>query len=353
MDGIYNTIALDGQNTGANTTLTAAKNVRVYFKANAYTKATGLVIDGFYGSQSGTPSPDNRVAINGTTTAYYYRANTASATGTNYNKSLGRTVYGGSLDWISGKLTVTHGIVTLSSTNQTWSTTGTAGSSYRYRATISDMATTGITAATCFCTHATWSNTYGYDFGTFYYGNGYVYLNDKSGYFASLDDFKTWLDANNVQIVYPLITPLKYALSTGTVAKQTGDNYIYSANGSISVTITEPHVILKRPNDFNIEREDIYAGEYVTCTGSIKADRVGWRYSDMTLTFDELTTDALNILSGMYGAITLYFDDSDGSHAEQVIKTGFTNTPTRLTLPDGRAIWKNVGVSLRFIDGHN
>lgn len=352
MDGIYNTIALNGQNTGASKTYNAAKNARVYFYANTYTRITGLVINELTPTQAGTPSPDNRVPITGISTAYYYSSNTAGAAGSSYTKSLGRTVYGGSLDWVSGKLTVEYDIATLNSTDYTWSTQG-SGNTYRYRAPISGMKTSGYVQSGCFCTHCTWSGTYNNVWGTFYYQSGYVYFNDKNGNFASLNDFKTWLDANNVQIVYPLATSVEYSVSTGAVSKRTGDNYIYSPNGSITVTVFEPYVILKRPNDFNIDREDIYAGEYITCTGSIKADRVGWRYADMTLTFDELTPDALNILTGMYGAITLYFDDSDGSHEEQVIKTGFTNTPTRLTLPNGEAIWKNVGVSLRFIDAHN
>lgn len=109
----------------------------------------------------------------------------------------------------------------------------------------------------------------------------------------------------------------------------------------------------KRPNDFSIQREDIYAGEYTTCTGAVKADRVGWKYSDITLTFDELTPDELAFLTGISGAVAFVFTDSDGTHTEQVIRSGFMNTPTRLTLPNGKAIWKDVEIGLRFIDAHN
>lgn len=118
-------------------------------------------------------------------------------------------------------------------------------------------------------------------------------------------------------------------------------------------TITIAGHEFKRPSAFAIQREDIYAGEYTTCVGSIKADRVGWKYSDITLTFDELTPDELAFLTGITGAVEFTFTDSDGSHTENVIRAGFVNTPTRATLPDGKAIWKNVDISLRFIDAHN
>lgn len=109
----------------------------------------------------------------------------------------------------------------------------------------------------------------------------------------------------------------------------------------------------KRPSDFVIQREDIYAGEYTTCTGATKADRVGWKYSDMTLTFDELTPTELGYLFSISGAVPFVFSDADGSHTENVICTGIMNTPTRFTLPDNSVIWKDCEIGLRFIDAHN
>jgi len=109
----------------------------------------------------------------------------------------------------------------------------------------------------------------------------------------------------------------------------------------------------KRPSDFSIQREDIYSGEYTTCTGAVKADRVGWKYSDTTIHFDELTPAELAVLIGLSGAVPFVFTDGDGTHTEQVIRAGFMNTPTRLTLPDGSVVWKDIEISLRFINAHN
>ncbi len=118
-------------------------------------------------------------------------------------------------------------------------------------------------------------------------------------------------------------------------------------------TITINGIEFPRPSDFSIEREDVYAGEYQTCTGNVIADRVGWRYSDMTLNFDTLSNDKLQVLSAINSTATLVFTDDDGQHTESVIRTGFANTPTRYTGPDGTALWKNVSVKMRFINAHN
>lgn len=354
MIGIYNTIAFDGQDTGKTTKLTAAKNVRVNFTNSGHTRVPSLNIY-FNASQGSTPSPEARVSISAVSSVYYYVSANATATGTSYNKSLSGSRYGGVIDTATGTLKITHKIIRLTS-SMSWSLYGSS-TSRAYRAKIDDLALDNIDTTKCFCTHAVYGTSI--LFGHFRYLDGYVYFNDGQGQYASLSAFTTWLDEQNttstyVQIVYPLKTPEIVQLTPIAFTMRTGDNYVYTtANGGLELSVVEPYVVLKRPNDLELIREDIYAGEYTTCTGAIKADRIGWKYSDLDLAFDELTTDELNVISGMYGAVTFYFDDSDGAHAERVIKTGFTNTPTRLTLENGSVIWKNSGVSLRFIDAHN
>ena len=48
-------------------------------------------------------------------------------------------------------------------------------------------------------------------------------------------------------------------------------------------TITINGHEIYRGNEFTLQREYIYAGEYETCTGKRCADLVGWRYSDLTV----------------------------------------------------------------------
>lgn len=118
-------------------------------------------------------------------------------------------------------------------------------------------------------------------------------------------------------------------------------------------TIFINNVEIFRPNEFTPEREDVYAGEYMTCTGKTVADRIGWKYSDTTLEWDILSNSMMTTLLALPGSFDITFDDSDGSHTETVIKTGFANTATRFTNDLGQAIWKDVKLGIKFIDAHN
>lgn len=313
----------------------------------------------------------NICPISGTSTLNLYRRSSESGSAnTTYTQALGRTVHYGNFNYSTGKLTVTHALLSLTS-SMSWSMQTDTLGNYRFYVPISGMKSNTLVDETM-CTHfaRTTSASYTKPFGNYYISGTGLYISDgvnpeQSGstFFSTLADFKTWLDAQNtagtpVQILYPLASSTEYTLTTSTISLLNGDNYFdtnstASNRFNVSITYRDSMLYIKRPSDFAIEREDIYAGEYTTCTGSIKADRIGWKYVDTTINCDELTEEELSFFTGMSGATTFYFEDSDGAHSEQVIRTGFSNTPTRLTLPDGQVIWKNVGISLRFIDAHN
>lgn len=110
-----------------------------------------------------------------------------------------------------------------------------------------------------------------------------------------------------------------------------------------------------RPNDFTLAREDVYAGEYTTCTGNVIADRLGWKYSDVTLEWDIMSDDDLILLSNVSEPVEIIFYDQGGMKTlrkEQAIRTGFSSTPTRFTFADGTPVWKNVRCGFRFINVH-
>lgn len=108
-----------------------------------------------------------------------------------------------------------------------------------------------------------------------------------------------------------------------------------------------------KPNELEFEREDVYAGEYTTCTGHVIADLIGWRYADTELTWDSLPDEQLAILTGLSGKTTITFADSDGTHTEDIIRLGYVNAPTRYTGYDGKKVWSNVQMKVRFINVHN
>lgn len=111
-------------------------------------------------------------------------------------------------------------------------------------------------------------------------------------------------------------------------------------------------VSIPRPPQFVLQREDIYAGDYVTCTGKTIADKVGWKYSDMDLQWEALPQQAVDVLVGMSGACTLEFDDADGDiHEEEIVRTSLVSMRHKRTI-GGVVIWRNVSVNIKFIDSH-
>lgn len=109
---------------------------------------------------------------------------------------------------------------------------------------------------------------------------------------------------------------------------------------------------IRKPANFKPKREDIYAGEYETCTGAIVADRIGWKYSDISLDWDALTQEEVDILIGLNGEFPIIFDDMDGdTQTEKAIRSSIVSLRHRNTI-DGVTWWRNVQVSIRFISSH-
>lgn len=120
-----------------------------------------------------------------------------------------------------------------------------------------------------------------------------------------------------------------------------------------TITIDENEIY--RGNDFSLTREFIYAGEIETCTGKRCADLVGWRYADLTVSWDMLPETQLGYILDLSGQeVEMTFDAEDGSSVtETVIPTAITSTATRTTDRAGNPLWKNIGLSMRFINAHN
>ena len=108
-----------------------------------------------------------------------------------------------------------------------------------------------------------------------------------------------------------------------------------------------------RPPTFAPQIEDIYAGEYTTCTGKTVGDVVGWKYSDATLTWDALPQSSVDVLVAMSGENTLTFVSPSGTTTtETVIRDSVVQLQNRNTIR-GEVWWKNVSVAIRFINAHS
>ena len=109
---------------------------------------------------------------------------------------------------------------------------------------------------------------------------------------------------------------------------------------------------LPKPANFTPAREDVYAGEYTTCTGKTIADRIGWKFSDIDLQWDALKQSDIDKLIGLTSVGTLAFDDADGNHTENIIRASAVSLRNRNTV-DGVTWWRNVSAQFKFIDTHN
>lgn len=213
-------------------------------------------------SGSGTPSPTNIRPISGHTGAelkigatYPTAINTYSVTFSDQG-----TVYGGTFDWVSGKLMVEYGSYTFtgseswtkgsypwgydtSITANGYSTTISGIKSSAKANIISDTFVLSSTTARNLRAAIEWSrvdccinNVVGFDYIVIRYDS----ITD-SATFAQYMAGKT--------IVYELETPLEYTLSPQQIETLLGENNVWSDAGPITLTYAEPFTI-ENPTQF-------------------------------------------------------------------------------------------------------
>lgn len=298
----------------------------------------------------------------------YKRASATSSYINQYSKSFNKSIYFGTFDYVSGQLISEYAAVALTSTDFEWSVYNNSSNSRAFRAQIPGMyggSQSQCDKDKCYCTHAVWSttNTYG-KYGWFYYANGYVYFMDYGSpqKWSTVDDFKAWLDAENaantpVTILYPLATPEESTLTRTTLQTTAGVTYwdtssTESSRRPLTLTIRQTTFNLPRPLNFNVQREDIYAGQYTTCTGETRSDRIGWKYSDMSWSWDALNQIDVEKLCSLSGECTLTFDDPLGdSIEEQFIRKSVVSMRSRNKFKD-EYWWTGVSCSISFIESH-
>ena len=151
------------------------------------------------------------------------------------------TVYGGTLDVVTGLLTVNKVVVDLGTLSWAeWSTSVTG--KYRFLASLPNSAVNSDTTVgvTSLCSQYVALATGG-TFSTA--NNGYtingskVYIYDASHATDNGTTFQTAM--SGVQFVYELATPLTYQLTPTQVAVLAGTNNVWSTGDSVSVTYTK------------------------------------------------------------------------------------------------------------------
>jgi hypothetical protein len=189
--------------------------------AAAYAMSNIMTIEPIQ-SGSGDPSPTNVRPISGISTA---SVQTTDGTDTNTATiTLGQTVYGGSVNFKTGEVTVTHGMVDLGTLTYAYD-----NRHIRFISPVSGMKSVDDWGAiSVFCSQykkqsmapgQTENNT----FGT--YGNS-VYIRDTS--YTDATAFKTAM--SGVQLCYELETPITLTLTPAELELLKGANTI-SGNG--------------------------------------------------------------------------------------------------------------------------
>lgn len=319
-----------------------------------------------YAKRGSNYSPySNFCPISGTSSLNLYdRVDISTSYERIYTKALGRTVYDGTFEFVSGALTSNYGVVTLTSSAQTWtmdSGTATRGF-YADISAMQDVPHAEYDTTKCISSHFKWgAQTTLNQFGSFYYADGSVYICDFSSHFASLAEFTSWLDAEQtagrpVQIMYPLASPVTAALTGQTITPEIGQNYFDTSNTAedrfdIAMVLNDA-VTLPRPTNFAVKREDIYGGSYTTCTGATRADRIGWKYADMDWSWPALRQVDVEKLIAIDGESTLTFDDPTSDAIEEtIIRNSVVSMRNRHKF-EGEYWWSDVSCSIRFLDSH-
>ena len=167
-------------------------------------------------------------------TATAYESYTAQTYPVTWETEAG-TVYGGTLDVVSGVLTVDKVLTTFDGTGVAWGKYTPTSGNYCFRTTISDMAA-GLNPMYANNYKALTSHAFATsDYGVF---SGHVtlpqvYFRPPNASVVEVEDWNTWLAANNLQVVYPLATPQTYQLTPTEVRTIAGFNQIYSDAGPV------------------------------------------------------------------------------------------------------------------------
>ena len=166
--------------------------------------------------------------------------------------SLGQTVYGGTLEVMSGKLTITHEIQNLKNRNLNYTIEYTVnnkrGVGFNYALSKTS------TRANGWCDHSTVTSETDPNLPQ------YMWFGVNSKYIfwvgildvlnMTLEEFKTWQSSHDVYVVDELATPIEVTLTPTQVTTLLGNNNIWADSGSVEVEIGENPYILVNPTKF-------------------------------------------------------------------------------------------------------
>lgn len=149
--------------------------------------------------------------------------------GTTYATDLGRTVYGGSVDIVTGELIVDKGFVVFDG-SETWTkNTRASNGFYTARPQGCKQSTTMVSDKFAYVDNVQDLYT---TYGACFCGSSMNFNVDPETIGGStIEDWKAWLANNPLQVVYELATPQTYQLTRQQINSLVGQNNIITEDG--------------------------------------------------------------------------------------------------------------------------
>ena len=189
---------------------------------------------------SGDPSPDNIRPITGHTAMKLSLSNDVQVQ--EFTLDLGQTVYGGSLNWHTGELTIDREVLAFNGTEK-WAYSNPNDGYCRIQQSNNKRYTKDTRVCSHYSLYSGYSAEYTFPYMRANDGTGnWVYEGKQgAGYYASADDFKAYLAeqyaaGTPVQVCYQLAAPVTIQLTPQEILALSGVNTLYSDTGDTTVT---------------------------------------------------------------------------------------------------------------------
>ena len=187
--------------------------------------------------------------------------------------AFGQTVYGGTVNFKTGKATLTHAIREFDG-DEYWRSGTSVGSNFRAAFNMNDVVQTGQVNA--ISNELEYLNDYSLDAPHFYIYNGKLYVFLPA---SNETDFKAWLASNPLQVCYELATPTELTLTPAELELLKGYNYISTNGTTISLDYLPDSLLAEAENyvDAKIPPAPTTDGTYVlTCTVTDGTPAYSW-----------------------------------------------------------------------------
>ena len=249
--------------------------------------------------------------------------------GTTYNTPLGQTVYGGTLDLVSGKLVVTHKMLTITGDTIIWVTPTGDWIGAQCLQARNDMKTGRIFGLL----NNRFDSSEGYvtTRWNLYAVDGTIYIcMNKTIVGDNITSVNNWFANNPTQVVYPLATPLTYQLTPQQIETLVGQNNVWSEQGDVEVTYNIPITNLL------VKRQDVddVSGDWLTLYSQPVSQA-----SDMDFTFIDFTNQYGKTYK--YALVPLLTQTQSGVEVE--VEGGYTVSDEVQSVFDGVFIADSTG----------